>query len=453
MWALWWLTSCADSDTLTWVGCSPVGFECATFERDGVPIAVVRHQGARKARVAALLTGGPGSSSIDLLKTLIPLLGGYDEELWRTGVTWLAMDNRGVGQTDPITCVDDAWFDNMRVREPVPADDAEADGLYASRDTFQAGCLADRGPDELAELTSEVYADDLDALREALGEPTLDLYGLSAGTWVGASYLARHPEHAGRVVLDGVVSPEVGRDRFLAGQAAGFELALTRFFDRCAADNTCAVHADPAGTFDRVLASVPLPAGDRTLTRNDLRWGTAGLLYGPDDVGLAEALAAADAGDGTLMLEATDAGWGRDPSGQYSPLYQRYWAIGCVDQPWPAEFVAEDIWALGEGLDADHPRLGASVLSGELNCLDWPAVVPAPNFSAPAAPPALLINGLYDPATPYAGAEQMIASLNNNSVLIPYDGDGHVASFIDGCSYDAFRTFLLTGETTTEACP
>lgn len=443
---------------LDWRDCDD-GFECATLEVDGAAVEVVRHLGATD-RVVVLASGGPGVSSIDELEWLVTNWGESDPVMWQD-TTWVAMDNRGVGRSDPLECVGDDWYDDVRAREPVPADDQEAAALRASRDAFQAGCLADRSADELARLDSGTYADDLDAFREALDADTLDYIGFSAGTFVGGLYAARHPDGVGRFVLDGVVAPDSTRDRFLRGQTVGMEAALERYFARCAADPECPAGPDPAALFDRLLAAAavaPLPAPTdplgRSASRNELRWAAASMMYGPRDDQLSDALAAADAGDAALLLAAADDGWGFDGA-HYDPSYQRYWGIGCADQPWPAGWTEDDVWAFGREMEAESPRIGWDILTGELTCLGWPAPSPTLSFSASTADPLLLVNGRHDPATPFAGAEAMRDALGNGSTILPFDGDGHVAMFTDDtwCAYGAEREFLLTGATSVTACP
>lgn len=446
-------------DALPWSDCGD-GFRCASFPSDDAEVSVVWHPGeVEPETVAVLAQGGPGSSSIDLLRLLVTSWADDDPVLWGDR-SWIAVDNRGVGSTDPVTCVGDDWFDDLRAYAPASPDDA-AD-LGALRDAFQAGCLADRDAPALVALGTGTYIDDLDTLRRILGVETIDFLGFSYGTHVGATYAARYPERVGRFVLDGVVGPETTRDVFLAGQAAGFEAALERFFARCADDATCAIHADPAGTFDGLLAAAavaPLAAPSdpdgRVVTRNDLRWAAATALYGPDDASLAASLAAADAGDAASLLALADAGWGRDDGGAYDPSLQRYWAIGCLDVPWPDGWTDGDVTALGAELDLASPRLGSMLLTGELTCLGWPATAEPPALAAPTAPPLLLVAGERDPATPFASAEATRDALGNDSALLSFGGDGHVAMFVDGsgCAYDAERAYLAYGELPAGDCP
>ncbi|MEQ1503943.1 MAG: alpha/beta fold hydrolase [Myxococcota bacterium] len=454
-----WLAACTPVETASgWFDCGD-GFDCGLLAVDGAEVAVTRHLASVPiGRVAVAASGGPGSSSIGLVHSLVT---GIDEPLW-TDTTWIAMDNRGVGASDAVSCVGDDWFDDVRSRDPVPASDADAAALEASAATFRTGCLADRGEDGLATLGTTTYADDLDAFRAVLGVETLDFVGFSYGTWIGAVYAATYPEHVGRFALDGVVGPWTTRDEFLSRQVAGFDLALTRYFERCAADPECPV-ADPAGTYDALLAQAalaPLPAptdpDGRVATVNELRWGVSSLLYGPDDDAFSAALAAAADGDAAGFLAAADDGWGRDPAtGEYTKVYQGYWAIGCLDLPWPDGWTAEDLWALGASLDLDHPRIGSTILTGEANCLDWPVAVAPPSLAADPAPPLLLVVGRNDPATPYDDGIALQAALGNGSEVVTYEGDGHVAMFSDptGCSYDVIRTFLAEGTIPTETCP
>lgn len=451
------------AEALPWADCGE-GFQCATLRSGDADLAVTWHPSTVPSDgVLVMANGGPGASSIGLLRNVMYYWAEGDPELW-SDRNWVAMDNRGVGQSAQVGCVDDDWFDTLRLLEPVPATEAEADVLRDGRDEFQAGCLDEQGEQGLADLGTPIYADDLDTLRDTLGQETLDLIGYSYGTWIGAVYATLYPDRVGRFVLDGVVAPQTTRDIALRGQTEGFELALERFFDRCAADPECPIHDDPAGVYDRLLAAsavTPLAAASdpwgRTLGRNDMRWSASTLLYDPDDEGLAQALAEADAGDAGLLLAGADDGWGRDPqTTAYGSTLRGYWAIGCLDLPWPEGWTDDDVWAFGASLDEGWPRLGSALLTGELTCAGWPVTAPETRIAAPEAPPLLLVGGLYDPATPWDGADVMIDALDNDSRLLTFEGDGHVAMFGDpsGCVYTQERAFLLYGDDPgVQVCP
>lgn len=85
-------------------------------------------------------------------------------------------------------------------------------------------------------FTTSVAVRDLEAVRQALGYERMNLYGVSYGTRVAQHYLRRFPDRVRRLVLDGVVPPDValGPDVALASQAA-----LDALFDRCESDAAC----------------------------------------------------------------------------------------------------------------------------------------------------------------------------------------------------------------------
>jgi pimeloyl-ACP methyl ester carboxylesterase len=62
--------------------------------------------------------------------------------------------------------------------------------------------------------TSREAADDLDAIRAALGVDKVALFGASYGTVVSQAYAIRHPDHVETIVLDSTVGPNQRKDAF-----------------------------------------------------------------------------------------------------------------------------------------------------------------------------------------------------------------------------------------------
>ena len=80
-------------------------------------------------------------------------------------------------------------------------------------------------------------ADDLEAVRKALGYGKVDLYGVSYGTVVEQVFMNRHPGSVRAVVLDGSTLIDIPIwERF----GSNGQLALDRIAKRCAADPGCA---------------------------------------------------------------------------------------------------------------------------------------------------------------------------------------------------------------------
>jgi pimeloyl-ACP methyl ester carboxylesterase len=83
----------------------------------------------------------------------------------------------------------------------------------------------------LGSLTTLNVARDLDQIRAALGEPTLNFLGMSWGTSLGAVYHTEFAANVGRMFLDSVAPPRFRMNTFNAARADAAE----RDFDRMAA--------------------------------------------------------------------------------------------------------------------------------------------------------------------------------------------------------------------------
>src|SRR5919204_1691305 len=137
--------------------------------------------------------GGPGQAAIAsaglYLRALAPLR--RDRDL-------LLIDPRGTGQSAALSCP------SLAAHDPLSLDFTSIGAI----------CGADLGP-RASLYGSAAVADDIDAVRAALGLDKLDLWGDSYGTFLMPVYAARHPEHVRSIVLDGafpIASDRWGRD-------------------------------------------------------------------------------------------------------------------------------------------------------------------------------------------------------------------------------------------------
>src|SRR5207244_11816562 len=67
-------------------------------------------------------------------------------------------------------------------------------------------CAAIIGPQRIFYATRD-HAEDLDAVRAALGVAKIGLYGVSYGTKLAVAYALAHPTNLERIILDSVVVP------------------------------------------------------------------------------------------------------------------------------------------------------------------------------------------------------------------------------------------------------
>ena len=204
-----------------------------------VELAVTRHPATGTRRGAILMNpGGPGASGLESAwfgRSGFPvaLLRSFDIVSW---------DPRGVGRSTPgIQC-----------------DDSLSPGEVA----FIAACVEATGP--LSGFLSAPYsAADMEAIRRALGEDTLDYLGFSYGSILGATYAAAYPDAVGAFVLDGVTDPLAGsidgpmNGTFAAFADDGFQRAHDRFLELCDASSRCLGNSSTTGILDGLGARVP----------------------------------------------------------------------------------------------------------------------------------------------------------------------------------------------------
>src|SRR5690606_22449392 len=156
----------------------------------------------------------------------------------------------------------------------VRGSDAWIDEMEASIAEFGQACL-DHTAELLGHVDTESSARDLDMLRAALGDTTLNYLRFSYGTLLGATYAGLFPEKTGRLVLDGAVDPTSSDFDVTATQAQGFESAFRAYVASCLGVDDCPFR----GTIDSVMTSVrtlldkldlsPLRAADGRMLGSD----------------------------------------------------------------------------------------------------------------------------------------------------------------------------------------
>jgi hypothetical protein len=240
------------------------------------------------------------------------------------------------------------------------------------------------------------------------------------------------------MVLDGAVDPALGAVQGNIDQSVGFDHELTDFFSWCAATPSCQWRpgGDQRSAFDALrdrLRAHPLAVQGRTVGPSEFFYGVAQPLYSRTSwPALGEALNAAGAGDGSLLLEFFDEYVQRNPDGSYSNSIEANNAISCLDEPWPTDPAALEREASQAAQAA--PEFGVANLYGGLACAVWP--VPAtghPHAIQAAGSPAIIVVGSTgDPATPYAQAQALARELQHG-VLVTRQGEGHTGYPSSAC--------------------
>jgi pimeloyl-ACP methyl ester carboxylesterase len=297
----------------------------------------------------------------------------------------------------------------------------------------------------------------MNRLRQSVGDPRLTYFGFSYGTFIGETYAALFPNRIRALVLDGALNPDVYINRpmsHLRIQTAGFERALGRFFQACAAhQDVCTFGGeDPHQAFDALVAQAdraPIPAGGddpRPVTGEDVLFASFGPLYSkfawPD---LAAALNALAVGDGTLIRQMADDAWGRNPDGTYSPANDRYLLLS-AEQRYSTRVSTylesgEDSWS---SFDHFWWNTGYVELYWARMPFEAEGAYYGPfNVPKTASGTPLVIGTTYDPATPYREARRAVAQMGN-ARLLTMRGDGHTAYFNGSeCIDNAVNAYVL----------
>jgi pimeloyl-ACP methyl ester carboxylesterase len=447
---------------LDWQPCDN-GFECARLlvpfdyarpagQRFSLP--VIKLPAAEAAqRIGALVVnpGGPGGSGVEYAlgaRSAFPaaVLARFDI---------VGFDPRGVGGSEPaLACMTGPQLDQYLAIDDMPANAAQLAYIVTQAKLYAARCERNSAA-LLPYVGTQNAARDMDVLRAALGESRLTYLGKSYGTYLGAWYAQLFPHRVRALVLDGAVDPDEPSLHEDITQAEGFQVALRSFTAWCLAAAGCPLRTSPGraragqaspgqagasatstqaavGKLQALIVraySVPLANGlgdGQVADGAMLLSGVAAALYSkstwPD---LKAGLAAAFAGDGTVLVQLANYLYERNPDGTYANLADADTSISCVDRPYPRSLAS---WqAAAAAATRAAPLFGAPNVWGSLPCAYWPVPSsPLPRIRAAGASPILVVGTLRDPATPYRWAQALAGDLSSG-VLLGWNGDGHTA--------------------------
>ena len=333
------------------------------------------------------IAGGPGQGSVQFYSAY----RGAFEPL-RRNRDILLVDQRGTGDSARMDC---------------DVDEDLVDGQFSVEQTIALTreCL-EALPHDPRFFTTRVAVHDLEAVREALGYPALNLYGVSYGTRVAQHFARRYPDSVRTLVLDGVVPPQIALGPEIATEA---QRAVDTIFDRCAEDANCAerfpdLHARFSALtteLDATPARVRLPdptTGDfDTLRfgRTELAGAVRLLAYSPNSIAILPLLIS-EAADGNLRPLAAQFQMTTASMADALALGMHNAVMCTEDTPfYTPEIINEP--ALRE------TYIGPlQVEAMEAMCSVWPAGPIDDDFKEPLATsiPTLLLSGSADPITP-----------------------------------------------------
>jgi pimeloyl-ACP methyl ester carboxylesterase len=328
---------------------------------------------------------------------------------------------------------------------------------------------------------SDVYgsafaADDMAAVLDALGLDTVDMYGVSYGTFFAQTFALRHPHRLRTLTLDAAY-PVEDQDPFFRDMNRAMREAIRSV---CAEDLECVeLPGDPV---DRVAALADSlradPISGRAFDADGGRHvvtvdaAMLSYLYGVAAYGTTvyEELDAAgrawmeNADPAPLLRLAAEQTWWGDAGaveefseGQYNAVacndYPQLWDIASSVASRPAQFDASVAALRASEPDAFAPFSFDDWMASPWveydSCINWPApsswVPPAPDPAVYPDVPTLVITGELDSLTSPEG-NQIVASRFPGATYVEVPNVGHVTAIGDllGCAAGIVTGFVET---------
>lgn len=391
--------------------------------------------------------GGPGMAGL----STVTLGAGTElgERFDRVG-----FDPRGVGASTPkISCLTPAEADAERAEPPQPDTPEGIAAEEIDNREYADQCVENTGREFLAHVGTREVVQDMDIIRDILGDPKLSYAGYSYGTRLGSAYAERFPGNVRAMVLDGAIDPAQDPVAESLRQAEGFQHSFEAYADDCVTRPDCPLGTDRSQVVQRFRELVdplwdrPAATGDpRGLSYEDAITGVQQTLYGDDfwqllTVGLTELRD----GRGDTLLQLADLYNGRRDDGTYANITDAFNAIRCVDDPRVTDR------AVAARQDAEYREAAPFLDDGRgtgAAALEMCASWPVPNTSTPHEievkdpPSTVVVSTTGDPATPYRAGAQLAEQLGGR--LITYEGDSHTVALTGGvaCVDDAVVTYL-----------
>ena len=493
------------SQKLNWQQCYN-NFECSALR---VPIdysnlklgifklALLRYKAIdQKDRLGSLVVnpGGPGASGKNYAYNVESIVS--PDVLAKYDI--VGFDPRGVGDSTPIYCLNDAETDAIYAADSKPDNSAELAKLEKQGREYVAKCLAKTK--YLNHYGTVDSARDMDLLRLALGDKKLNFLGKSYGTYLGTLYASLFPRNVGRMVLDGAIDPSVSSVEQSISQAVGFDKALDSFIADCYTRFDCPLVIKSTNNSSKQQFAVnqiigifhdaarrPLPNSannieasrkqassnassqsktdskvankrssiskkDRVATESLVVLGTASALYDSKSgwPQLRTAIKESLSGSGMTFLALADEYSQRNTQGHYGDNEtDAGFVINCLD--WPESRMMSQIANDAKAFAVKAPVFGPYLAYGSLVCKNFASSKSDSKVSMNASrtiitSPVIIIGTTRDPATPYTWA-QGLHSKFQNSRLISLNADGHTGHRRGStCVDSAVDSYYLSGK-------
>lgn len=401
--------------------------------RIGLKLAVVRSDAAVPAPdMVTLLAGGPGEAATQSYVQVSPAFGDLKKHH-----DILLLDQRGTGGSNPLTC--------KPAGKPTPPDKtAAALDLDTLRKQVKQ-CLdqVEKKADPRFYTTTAAVAD-LEAVRQALGAPKLDLVGVSYGTRMAQEYAMHHPDGVRSIILDSPVP-----NTAILGQdfSKNLEHALTLDFKRCTDTPACAKRfGDPYKTLYQLRDAVRANPHEVTI-RDPSSYQSIQRMLNENSLAAVVRLFAYEPETAALLPLTIDAA----AHGDVGPLLGQARLIsGDLDADMNNGMQMSVVCSEDADLLKPDPAEANTILGNRLvqaiqaECSVWPHGTRPADFHKPLRGdiPTLVLSGQDDPVTPPSYGKAIVSDLGDARQLV-LDGQGH-AELVRGCVPRLMKDFIDT---------
>jgi pimeloyl-ACP methyl ester carboxylesterase len=410
---------------------------------------------AHRKGVIVLNPGGPGGRGTDMPQMMAgSRLGALNKEFDLVG-----FDPRGVGFSGSVSC--SAVFSVPGLNQP--ATKADFQSYTDRRGQAFANCAA-ADLEFFHNLSTTSIAQDVDDIRQALGERKISFYGISWGSGLGAAYRSMFDQHVDRMTIESVMPAHLDTSEIDAAESAAAEADAHRFAEWMS-------HYDDVLHFGKTGEQVYLSllALRDQLNAHPHQVGTGKTAYTLDgswvlgDMAQTEdqwtytAGALADLRDGKdpapRPQPETATGTGAQGSGlnwdekfpvSLNRLVEQ--AVACNDATGTRDL--DEAWNQYEAIQKRYP-VGGAFQAYVGGCVHWPFEGKNPDYR-PGTSPLQLVGHRYEAVTPYPLAVEMWRQIGGS--LLTVDNDAHASLSTLPCAEKAVH-FFETGQPSDDSCP
>ncbi len=392
---------------------------------------------ATRQRTMLLNPGGPGAGGIGFLETFVRVADIPNSV--RDSFDFVSFDPRGIGRSTAVECN----ASSLVARDSYPTTRADIQENLELTSEYAQQCY-ERVGEYLRQLGSFNVVRDMDEIRKALGLPQIDFLGFSYGTRLAALYLQTYPQHSGRFVLDGSMTPDPGLVPLVQGSLIPAQRNIETLADACTLERLCV----PDDFLEQLQQRVNSVGDGPDSYESDLLLGIlqfASTSPGFESFLIDNVSAYLQTGD-IDELENVFGMLGLDESivsiGDFSVA--TYIGVLCSDDP--TRPTSESVAALQVPWNAESDLFAEANYNIVGICAGWPeSVDPIPRIATNQAPASLVIGGPTDAQTPLVFAEQMAVALGAQMLFSEHDGHTTVFSGLNRCTDSAVEVFLTTG--------